>query len=237
LRGLLLEWLQGWPSYRKLKNNVRTERAYQLVTDIIPETLGDYLLTDLEWIAVGSAGKGAIAWAPTVSIKASKKDKISSGLQLTYFVSLDAERIYLSIGLGMLGGRKGSLNSKVTVKQMETIRRRADEIYFFNSDVFAAINNNESLTVGMLDLSASLARGSKIPSAYEYSNILAKCYQKSAMPYDKELIDDLSQFLDLFTEIRSSEVVQELEQESDVVSVECPSCGELIRVTIEMLRS
>ena len=233
---LLLEWLEGWPAYRSLKNNDHNERQYQLVTDIIPNSLENFLLYELGWNATGSAGKGAIAWAPTVSVKTHKRDKVSSVLQLTYFISLDTERIYLSIGLGMLGGRKGSLNSKITQTQMNDLRDRADQIFFSNTEAISHIYEGP-LQEGLIDLSADLARGSKIPKAYEYSNIVAKCYIKSEIPNDVELLADLETFIEIFENIGSSETVQDLSQEDEIVNVECPGCGEIIRVTIEMLRS
>ena len=208
LSNLLREWLEAWPSYRLLQNNDRNERAYQLVHTLIPSTLADLLLNDLDWFVTGSSGAGAIAWAPTITIKKSRNRKISSGLQITYFVSLDSERIYLSIGLGMLGGKRGAVNSKITKGQINDLRNRADDIFLSNADVVEELNSNERLTLGLLDLSSELAGGSKIPEAYEYSNILALCYRKSDIPNDSQLMADLSKFLKIFEKMQSSEIVQ-----------------------------
>lgn len=172
------------------KANFTGNETVKIITKDIPELITKHLDIDVQKFFVkGSGGNGQRAEVPWISIFMRDITKrASKGLYLVFLVKADLSGIYLSLNQGFTYfedkyGKKKSTRIRVKNIAMK-IRNLLNTI------------PEDSLKYINLECINDLGKG------YEAGNIAAKYYSIDDMPSDRELINDIRDYITSYEELR-----------------------------------
>ena len=179
-----------------LANTIRSE---------IPEEIKRILNND-KYIIKGSPGMGNWSQLPWIGVfNREITNSAQSGYYIVYLFKENMEGVYLSLNQGVTDQR----NKYGDKKALEHLKENTIKFRKLNQDSTKNLIENISLGTG------------NYAPFYEAGNIYAKYYSKDNLPSEEDLITDLNEFLDIYTDI------YELEKPEEDLSGYVPYNGEL----------
>jgi hypothetical protein len=187
LRSLLQSIADGYDRTRG-----RDQPAMRLLASV-SEHLAEYV--PLTHSVKGSAGVGGLPFVPWVAVfDPDETETAQRGMYVVYLFSADKTRLYLSLNQGTDDlkntGRAGRETNGTVLSTPQLLRTQADAIRS------RLAPDRRARLLDQIDLLAP--RDKQRPRNYEAANIVAKLYDTSRLPPDRQLRQDLEQFVDLY---------------------------------------
>jgi len=186
---------QEWPAYRARGTVDKSETAYSLVTQEVPELLQSYALQYPQFTYEGSTGRGNVTAAPWVAAFDPRiTTSATTGYYVVYLFSVDMELIYLTLAFGTTQFREQFGGTELALERMRDAAERLESLF--------RRRISPDLKTGPIDLRAS--RRDRLHREYESSAILwLEPYSLSDLPPEDTLRQDFLKVLEAYEYIAS----------------------------------
>jgi hypothetical protein len=203
----LTELVHVWGEYRAKRIVNKHERAYELVTNVIPGVVRSWVPQPEKYIFAGRTGMTNISTAPyfgTFNPAITKGAK--HGYYLVYLLSADLRRLVLQIGFGVYQFKDYYGQSRKMLKALDDASNRMRQAANHLKEIALHETASRTNTTPVkLDEKPGLLKN------YERCAIFSLTYEVDGLPTEERLIDDYLEYLRLYDLMSESLLLPEVE--------------------------